>query len=164
MTRDLIHNGERVRFSVETGPQGIAVVLGSTRHEMKIQEHGSGRFMIRNGNHSFIARVIRDQDRIWVWVAGRILEFVVPGTDHSTQTHSAHEQDDIRAPMPGTIVKLFVAAGDAVEKDQVVAVVEAMKMEHPLRASRSGTVAKAFGAAGAIVDADAIIVSLVPME
>jgi biotin carboxyl carrier protein len=164
MTHDLIYNGERIRFKIENGPQGAAVTFDTARHEMTIEEHGSGRFVIRNGSSSFSARAVRDQDHIWVWLAGRVLEFSIPGGDHTAQAHSVHESNDIRAPMPGTIVKLFVAAGDAVEKDQVVAAVEAMKMEHPLRAPRSGIVAQTFGAAGAIVDADAVIVTLEPLE
>ncbi|KAA1416964.1 ATP-grasp domain-containing protein [Nocardioides humilatus] len=46
----------------------------------------------------------------------------------------------VRSPMQGTIVKLACAAGDRVEADQVVCVLEAMKMENPLRAGRTGVV------------------------
>lgn len=46
----------------------------------------------------------------------------------------------IWAPMPGTIVDVRVADGDQVEADQVLIVLEAMKMETPLRAPFAGTV------------------------
>ena len=46
----------------------------------------------------------------------------------------------LTAPMPGKIVKVLVAQGDAVEAGRGVLVMEAMKMENELKASRAGTV------------------------
>ena len=42
--------------------------------------------------------------------------------------------------MPGTVVSVPVSDGDAVEAGQVLASVEAMKMEHQLVAPLAGTV------------------------
>jgi 3-methylcrotonyl-CoA carboxylase alpha subunit len=42
--------------------------------------------------------------------------------------------------MPGKVIALNVAVGDTVEKGQVVAVMEAMKMEHSLVSPREGAV------------------------
>jgi acetyl-CoA/propionyl-CoA carboxylase biotin carboxyl carrier protein len=46
----------------------------------------------------------------------------------------------ISAPMQGTIVKVLVAEGEAVEAGQAVLVLEAMKMENHINAETSGTV------------------------
>lgn len=46
----------------------------------------------------------------------------------------------VKSPMPGLIVAVPVAEGDAVKKGQVVIVLESMKMENELKASRDGTV------------------------
>ncbi len=46
----------------------------------------------------------------------------------------------ISSPMQGTIVKVLVAAGDAVEAGQAIVVLEAMKMENHINAETSGTV------------------------
>lgn len=48
-------------------------------------------------------------------------------------------QTSIRAPFHG-LVTILVQAGDAVSSGEVVAVLEAMKMEAPITAPRSGTV------------------------
>ena len=48
----------------------------------------------------------------------------------------------LRAPMPGKIVAVQAAAGDAVEKGRPIVVLEAMKMEHALTAPFDGTVAE----------------------
>jgi len=47
---------------------------------------------------------------------------------------------DLRAPMPGTVIAVHVAAGDRVSAGQPIVVVEAMKMEHTLSAPRDGEV------------------------
>jgi biotin carboxyl carrier protein len=64
----------------------------------------------------------------------------------------------IVAPMPGRVVKVLVAPGDAVLARQGLVVVEAMKMENELRAPRAGTVADVRVREGAPVDANAVLV------
>ena len=44
------------------------------------------------------------------------------------------------APMPGTILKVLKAAGDAVKAGEVVLILEAMKMENEITAPASGTI------------------------
>ena len=53
--------------------------------------------------------------------------------------------DKVSAPMPGKVIDLRVQPGDEVSRDQTLAVMEAMKMEHSLKAPRDGVV-KAVGA------------------
>ena len=48
---------------------------------------------------------------------------------------------EVRSPMPGTVITVNVADGDAVQEGQVLLSVEAMKMEHQLTAAVAGTVA-----------------------
>jgi len=62
------------------------------------------------------------------------------------------------APMQGKIVRVLVAAGDAVRARQPVVVVEAMKMENELRASREGTVTEIHAREGLSVEAGALLV------
>ena len=47
---------------------------------------------------------------------------------------------DIVAPLSGRIIEIMVKTGDKVRKDQVVAVLEAMKMDNELIAETDGTV------------------------
>ena len=60
-------------------------------------------------------------------------------------------------PMPGLVVRVDVAEGDAVEAGQALAVVEAMKMENTLRAERRGRVATVRAAAGDSLAVDDVI-------
>jgi acetyl-CoA/propionyl-CoA carboxylase biotin carboxyl carrier protein len=58
------------------------------------------------------------------------------------QSAAAAGSGHVAVPMQGTIVKVLVSAGDAVEEGQTVCVLEAMKMENNIAADRSGTVAE----------------------
>ena len=60
--------------------------------------------------------------------------------------------------MQGTIVKVLVAVGDAVEVGQAVCVLEAMKMENQITAEKAGTVTEIKVAAGDTVGAGDVVV------
>jgi len=59
--------------------------------------------------------------------------------------------------MPGKVIELRVAEGDAVQAGQVLMIMEAMKMEHSVTAPQDGTVAQITVTAGDQVDADALL-------
>ncbi|HUL62792.1 MAG TPA: sodium-extruding oxaloacetate decarboxylase subunit alpha [Methanocella sp.] len=63
----------------------------------------------------------------------------------------------VTSPMQGTILKVNVKVGDAVKKGDVVAVLEAMKMENDIVAHSSGTVKSVFMQKGKNVDANAVL-------
>ena len=66
----------------------------------------------------------------------------------------------VTSPMPGTILKVNVAQGQAVKEGDLVAVLEAMKMENEIFAPRAGTVAQIVAAQGAQLDTGDTIVVL----
>jgi 3-methylcrotonyl-CoA carboxylase alpha subunit len=69
--------------------------------------------------------------------------------DVSEATAKAGAGDgNVKAPMHGKVLELFVRAGEAVAGGQRVAVLEAMKMEHTLRAPFAGIVAEVAVAVG----------------
>jgi acetyl/propionyl-CoA carboxylase alpha subunit len=75
--------------------------------------------------------------------------FVEPG--------SQHEAGSLLAPMPGAVVRVDVAAGDTVTAGQVLLVLEAMKMEHPVTAPVAGTVREVAVVAGQQVDGGQVL-------
>jgi biotin carboxyl carrier protein len=75
----------------------------------------------------------------------------------ASERHAGDGPQRIVAPMPGKVVRVVVAPGDAVRARQILVVVEAMKMENELRASRDGIVAELPAREGASVDAGALL-------
>ena len=66
----------------------------------------------------------------------------------------------MKAPMPGTILKVNVQNGQAVKEGQVLVVLEAMKMENEIMAPKAGTVTAVAVQKGASVDTGAPLVFL----
>jgi biotin carboxyl carrier protein len=64
----------------------------------------------------------------------------------------------LNAPMPGVILEVHVAAGATVERGQLVAVLEAMKMKNSIKSPRAGAIAEVCVAVGqAVGHGDAIV-------
>lgn len=59
--------------------------------------------------------------------------------------------ENLFAPLPGTIIEIFVRDGDRIEKGQVLLIIEAMKMKNSIRATRSGKVARVLVTPGELV-------------
>ena len=66
----------------------------------------------------------------------------------------------VKAPMPGNILDVKVAAGASVKAGDVLVILEAMKMENEILAPRDGTVAQVVTTKGAVVDTGARLVGL----
>ena len=66
----------------------------------------------------------------------------------------------LKAPMPGRVVKVLIKVGDRVERGAPIIIVEAMKMENEMHAPASGTVLKVHVVEGATVDARQLLVEI----
>jgi propionyl-CoA carboxylase alpha chain len=74
------------------------------------------------------------------------------------EPEQAGAQGSLSAPLPGTVVALFVAVGDEVKAGQELLVIEAMKIQHVVRADRAGRVESLPAPAGSTVDVGAVLV------
>lgn len=63
----------------------------------------------------------------------------------------------IKAPMPGAILKVNASQGQKVNEGDVLFILEAMKMENEIVASVSGTVSQVLVTKGQTVDTDAVL-------
>lgn len=94
-------------------------------------------------------------DRVDVdWAAGHLALTRVP---RFTDPADAVASGSLLAPMPGTVVRVAVAAGDEVEAGQPVLVLEAMKMQHTVSAPHPGVVAELSVEAGSQVAAGEVL-------
>ncbi|WP_224484636.1 acetyl-CoA carboxylase biotin carboxyl carrier protein subunit [Robertkochia aurantiaca] len=71
----------------------------------------------------------------------------------------AAEVTEIKAPMPGMLLEMYVKPGDSVEEDQPLLVLEAMKMENVIVSPRTGTIATVTGKKGKSVDKGSILIT-----
>lgn len=80
------------------------------------------------------------------------------GRKSAAGAHSGVQQ--LCSPMPGKVVRVLAAVGDAVEAGQGIVVVEAMKMQNEMKAARAGTVASLTAKVGATVVAGEMLATI----
>ncbi|MBF6145074.1 MULTISPECIES: acetyl/propionyl/methylcrotonyl-CoA carboxylase subunit alpha [Nocardia] len=73
---------------------------------------------------------------------------------------SAASGDAVTAPMQGTVVKVAVEEGQSVEAGDLIAVLEAMKMENPVNAHKSGVVTGLAVEAGAAITQGTVLAEI----
>jgi biotin carboxyl carrier protein len=55
---------------------------------------------------------------------------------------SNQNANEITSPLPGTVIEVFVKAGDVIESGQVIVIIEAMKMKNSIRSTRTGKISE----------------------
>ena len=127
--------------AVQVSPNAVSVTLDGQSFEIHLTRSVDGKMKLRCGPHEFSAEVI--DPRAWRSRKQGALE--VEG------------RQEILAPMPGKVVRLLVAAGDAVEAGQGLLVVEAMKMQNEIRSPKSGKVERFLAKEGQAVNAGEVL-------
>ena len=82
----------------------------------------------------------------------------------SRASQSGVHSPDVRSPMPGTVISVQVSDGQQVVAGQLLAIVEAMKMEHQLLAPADGIVRPAALNPGDTVKAKQVIATVEPLD
>lgn len=72
----------------------------------------------------------------------------------------AHNRLEIRAPMPGLILRVLKNKGDKVHDGETVMILEAMKMENEIRSPSNGTIKEIFIQAGSTIEKGSILYSM----
>ena len=91
------------------------------------------------------------------------LEFALAQPDYGEEAAGV-SAGAFTAPMPGVIVRLMVAPGEAVTRGQPLLIMEAMKMEHRICAPAAGTVGAFCFGAGDSVDGGEELLQFEPAE
>ena len=102
-----------------------------------------------------------DGEKTWATMQGQTWRF--EAARHAAAARGASATDGaILAPMPGKVIAVAVAEGQAVEAGQRLLVLEAMKMEHALTASFAGRVVELAVSEGAQVQVEALLARIEP--
>ncbi len=154
MKIDVIINGQERTLHLEPSRfeyNGLA-------REYSIEPSGPGIFSILIEGRSYQATVLTPGT---IQVNNQIfsVELFDPRELRARSTAGAsHGRQNIVSPMPGKVVRLLVAVGDAIEAGQGLIVVEAMKMQNEMKSPKSGVVMEMKTQAGATVTAGEILV------
>lgn len=153
----------RVTLSHQVEPQDTEVKIrsGASFEVDGVEIHA---FQTQNGlqivsTSDATLGVFADEASVTVFDDGTVTRFDRVDPLDRTDTSSSGG-DVVRAPMPGLVTQVRVAAGDTVEADTPLMTLEAMKMEHTLRSPRSGIIAEVLASTGSQVENGAMLVRL----
>ncbi|MFZ4689796.1 MAG: acetyl-CoA carboxylase biotin carboxyl carrier protein subunit [Polymorphobacter sp.] len=102
----------------------------------------------------------RDGDTLWVHLGGTTYRLEYRDTATYLAQAAGVGGDVLRAPMPGSVIAVGAAAGDAVRAGAMVMIIESMKLETVIAAPRDGVVAAVHFAVGDRFDRDAVLAEL----
>ncbi len=71
-----------------------------------------------------------------------------------------HKAKDVKAPMPGTVLELFVEPGQEIHEGDKLLILEAMKMENVIKAPGDGTIKEICVQTGNAVNKNEVLVTL----
>lgn len=110
---------------------------------------GKKNIIINNANYNVeIQSVDIQQKRVSLSVNGKSYSFRIREeidiqlNSMGMLNHKQIKVDNIKAPMPGLVVKIMVEEGQEVEKGDAIIVLEAMKMENVIKAAGPGKIKK----------------------
>jgi len=143
--------------------------IGDREIDLDVEELGADRFEVQVGGETYDVILSGDEEL----PDATITPAVTPGRAAAARTTvktaptpadaaprapiaprratTAGGGSSLNAPMPGVILEVSVAAGEAIERGQQVAVLEAMKMNNVIRSPRAGTIGELCVAAGQAV-------------
>lgn len=139
--------------------------IDGRRYELEAREPEAGIYLLTHGRRVFECRVggaqTPDAPRE-VSLRKRSYSITLVNPRQLRGARSASGQDagraQVRAAMPGKVVRVLVEVGAEVEAGDGLLIVEAMKMQNEMKSPKTGRVVELHAAAGATVNAGEVLV------
>jgi 3-methylcrotonyl-CoA carboxylase alpha subunit len=160
-------SGESLEITLERTAgdraEGFHAEVNGRRLEVEVEtlQPGEGWLRIAGRVYPYVAQ--RCGREIHLWFQGRTWSMQVMDRAPQRATanvNAAARQSAITAPMPGTVLKVEVAEGDAFEAHQPLIVMESMKMEMTLSAPHAGRIRTLECKPGQLVEMGAVLAQL----
>ena len=163
-------DGEKsVEVEVQLDPGGVVVTLDGRPARWDVVETPGGGFSILRGDGRHAEAVPHryggGERRVRVGaelVSFELLDELTARARAVAGKGAYRGSDDVKAAIPGRVLRLLVAPGAEVAEGQPVVVLEAMKMENDVRAPRDGVVRSVEVAPGQAVGAGQVLIRLEP--
>jgi biotin carboxyl carrier protein len=163
----------KLQIAIDGVPDGIEIFApapacrfrlgaGAVR-DAQVEEPETGVYSVLIDGRSYEARVEEHPNFLEVVIDGYRFEIEVRDPRRWSSGTSGRGHDGVQtvaAPMPGKVVRVLAASGDAVEQGQGLVVVEAMKMQNEMKAPRAGRVLSVAAREGATVTAGEVLLTI----
>lgn len=168
-TVELQPAGQEVPVSVsleKTGESSYAIQVDQAEYTVMLQWESPHGGWVRNMETGEVLPfyLLMEEEQVQLWLAGRTYRFNrISPQARRQQAKGAGAllgAGEIKAPMPGTVLKIMVEPGQSVEANAPLLIMESMKMEMTLSAPAKAWVADILCEVGQLVEMNAVLVKL----
>ncbi len=144
MKHTVIIEGRRLEVELNSKTEGVIhATVADRTYTLEVKNVEPNILWIQFQNRSFEISVVPDQSGYAVSINGRKIQVEIIDARAARRRMAQTGQAgiaEIRAPMPGKIVKVLAPEGTEVQVNEGVLVMEAMKMQNELKSPKKGTV------------------------
>jgi 3-methylcrotonyl-CoA carboxylase alpha subunit len=146
----LAHGEDRRKIIAETWQGMTTLRLDARTIAAEARLADDGTLDVRLDGVKLTARAVFSGDKVTLYHGGEDMTFLAIDP-RETASDNAHAGGKLTAPMPGTVIAVFVRPAEEVAMGTPLVVVEAMKMEHVIKAPHDGIVKTVNVAQGDVV-------------
>jgi biotin carboxyl carrier protein len=159
ITRETVVEGREGRLTIDGARDGARFSYERAGEVVEGEFSAAGDSILIGGRNYRVAL----DDNGKVTVNGRVLT-VEAGDPRDRQSAKesagARGRRQVRAPMPGKVIRVLAGVGEVVEEGRGLVVVEAMKMQNEMKSPQAGRIIEVRARAGAAVTAGEVLVVL----
>jgi biotin carboxyl carrier protein len=161
---------DQTEFTLELLPDGQVSIDGRVCQVDLHEVNGGQAFTLLVNGRSYEAFVLEENGRMQVFING--VRYTAEVLDEhakllrevSASAAGLEDMFELKAPMPGLVVKVPVSVGDVISQGDVLVILESMKMQNELRAPQPGVVTEVLAEEGGNVEKRDVILVLGPLE
>ncbi len=136
------HNNHLYNVTVERRDNQFFITYDNNEYTVTATELKPGQLVIQLAERVIKSVISQGDDSKFVFIDGNI--FKVKRIELTGRKTTGKKEGDLNSPISGTVVKVKVTEGDLVKKDDVLLVIEAMKMEYLIHAPYSGKIKRIY--------------------
>jgi len=136
------HGNNVYNVTIEKKEDKYFVTYDNTEYKVEAEEIKPGHLKIRIGDRVIKSVITEGNKEKFVFVDGNVYKVRPVELTAKPKSKSNKKPSDLNSPISGKVVNVKVKKGDKVKKDDVLMVIEAMKMEYLIRAPYDGLIKK----------------------
>jgi 3-methylcrotonyl-CoA carboxylase alpha subunit len=136
------HENHVYNVTVERRENQFFIMYDNNEYTVIATEQKPGQLSIQLGDRVIKSIISEGEENKFVFIDGSI--FKVKRIELTGRKKTEKREGDLHSPISGTVVSCKVTEGSSVKKDDVILIIEAMKMEYLIRAPYDGVVKKTY--------------------
>lgn len=157
-----ILDDQEIPFEIDDNRDQLTIKTDKKEWSVDVHRAGPHHYSVIQDGHSYDLRFYHDGNQVTAFLNGEHLSFQLEDPQFLRKKGGAahdkiHGPAEMKAMMPGKIIKVLVKKGEKVTKGQGLIVMEAMKMENEILSPKDGTVTDLKAVEGQSTESGAIL-------